>query len=96
MGLFGWIGGFFSGGAAAGANPDMHGGMHSDMPSGDINPASGLPMVDGPGGVDVAGNHYGSNHDTMSHESSLHDTISHDSFMHDSFDSGMGGGFGDW
>ena len=86
MSLLGWIGGMFSGGAEAASAHDMHG----DMPSVDINPASGLPMVDGPGGVDVAGNLYGS--DAASEAMSSMD----DSFIHDSFDSGMDGGFGGW
>lgn len=91
MGLFGWISGMFSGGEAAVATHEVHG----DLSNADINPASGLPMVDGPGGVDVAGNLYGS--DAASEAmSSIDDSFSHDSFSHDSFDSDMGGGFGGW
>jgi len=44
-----------------------------------INPANGLPMVGGEGGLDVAGNLYGCD--------SSHDSLG------SSFDDGMGGGF---
>ena len=38
----------------------LHGlGLGSDVQGTDINPATGLPMVGGTGGVDVAGNAYG-------------------------------------
>lgn len=88
MSLFGWISGMFSDGTGTASAHEMHG----DLPSTDINPASGLPMIDGPGGIDVAGNHYGS--DAASEAiSGLDDNFSHDSFSHDS---GMGGGFGGW
>lgn len=86
MGLFGWISGMFSDSEEAVAPHEMHG----DLSGADINPASGLPMVDGPGGVDVAGNIYGSDA-TSEAMSSMGD-----SFSHDSFDNDMGGGFGGW
>lgn len=47
-----------------------------------INPANGLPMVGGIGGLDVAGNPYGFD--------DLHDNWS------SPFDDGIGGGFDDW
>jgi hypothetical protein len=36
--------------------------MRNMMP--DVNPATGLPMIDGIGGIDLAGNHYGFNDST--------------------------------
>jgi len=65
-----------------------------------INPASGLPMLSGIGGIDVAGNTYGENHVGQStgfmdsffgvdHSSSFHDDHSFsgiDHFSHSSFD----------
>lgn len=67
-----------------------------------INPATGLPMVNGMGGVDVAGNPYGvdnSHHDSFGSSFDSGSSFgSHDSFG-STFDSGssFGGGFGsDW
>lgn len=48
----------------------------------DINPATGLPMVDGIGSIDVSGNSYGTSHESM--ESIIDDSNNFDSF--DSFD----------
>lgn len=43
----------------------------------DINPATGLPMIDGCGGVDVGGNPFGTNmHDSSSIGSGISDTFS--------------------
>lgn len=63
-----------------------------------INPATGLPMVDGTcAGMDVMGNPYGFDlHDSFSTDHSFsgdHDsfTTSYDSFSHDSFDSWSSG-----
>lgn len=93
MSLFAWLGSLF----------DEPGNSCST----EINPASGLPMVDGCGGVDVAGNPYGtdfsSNHDTGStFDSGM--SFGSDSFS--SFDSGIsssidtgssfGTGLNDW
>jgi hypothetical protein len=59
--------------------------MHSVWDDTTINPATGLPMVSGIGGVDVAGNPYGmdSSHDDMF------------SSFDDSFDSGISDSFSD-
>jgi len=85
MGVFGWLGELFSGGAGASD-------MHSSATNSEINPATGLPMVDGTtGGVDVAGNQYGTSDDSFG-----------GAMDHDSFGSGMGndsfggGGFDNW
>ena len=67
-----------------------------------INPANGLPMVGGTGGIDVEGNPYGtdfSHDDTFGTGSSIDDSFSNgfdDSFssMDDSFSSGSS--FDDW
>lgn len=51
MGIFDWIGGWFSGSASTSSES-----RHTET-----NPATGLPMAGpGMGGVDVAGNPYGS------------------------------------
>lgn len=50
---------------------------HEDFTT--INPATGLPMMGGIGGIDVAGNPYGFDNDDMHH----HDSMSH---MHDQDD----------
>ena len=56
-----------------------------------INPASGLPMVGGCGGLDVAGNPYGMNQDSWSHSTSW-DSPSSDS---SSWGSGIGSSWDD-
>jgi len=97
MSILGWFSGLFgdspsgagiSDSDAAGAKGGMFENdlMPGTDPSSDdnaINPANGLPMVGGDGGIDVEGNPYGTDHH-------------HDSFsgIDDSFD--IGGGFDDW
>ena len=89
MSLFGWLGSIF------------------DDPSGScgttINPASGLPMVDGTCGVDVAGNFYGTDNNSSTHDSGSSSWDSGSSFdsgtsigsdPFSSFDSGSS--FNDW
>lgn len=57
-----------------------------------INPASGLPMIGGCGGVDVAGNPYGTDlHDSWPHAS---DWDSPSSFS-SNWDSGIGSSWND-
>jgi hypothetical protein len=63
---------------------EMH---HSTLPSGQINPATGLPMLDDFGGVDVAGNPYGT--DLVSHDSFTDSSFESFSSNMDSFSSGM-------
>lgn len=64
------------------------GGLFSDDHS-VTNPATGLPMIDGYGGVDVQGNVYGFSSDdgfsSFSHSSSCDDSMG----GFDPFDSGM-------
>lgn len=99
MGILNWITGIFS----VPAYDDSHDDLFSNTMSGTddsfshddfaVNPATGLPMTDGIGSVDVAGNPYGM-------DLSQDDTISSgidDSFcggMDDSFSSGNG--LDDW
>lgn len=58
------------------AHPDHH-GHYDDFAT--VNPATGLPMMGGIGGLDVAGNPYGFDNDDMHH----HDSMSH---LHDQDD----------
>lgn len=60
----------------------------------DINPANGLPMVGGCGGVDVQGNPYGTDwghHDTWASSPWDNDLLS----GYSSWDSGMGSNWND-
>lgn len=54
MGLFSWLGGLFDEGSVGG-------GSVSEPVTDEnvVNPANGLPMIGGMGGVDVEGNPYG-------------------------------------
>ena len=93
MGLFSWLGGLFDDGSVGG-------GSVTDTVADEniVNPANGLPMVGGVGGLDVEGNPYGTDFtannsiDTTSDmfESGIADCSSNDSFssgMDDSFSS---------
>lgn len=79
MGIWNRICGFFGIGADD----------HLSSPGGgcDINPATGLPMIDGIGGVDVGGSPFGSD---------IHETSHFDSGIIDSFSSGMDFGSSDF
>lgn len=78
MSVFGWLSDMFSGGTGTGVSD-----MNSSVDNNEINPATGLPMIDGTtGGVDIAGNHYGTRHDDWS------GGMGNDSFG--------GGGFDNW
>ena len=69
-----------------------------------INPATGLPMTGGMGGVDVAGNPFGSDFSAHRHDDWHHDTLGtsstfddHASRWHDSASwSSIGGGHDPW
>jgi len=64
-----------------------------------INPASGLPMIDGIGGFDVAGNTFGSDfsHDSMTSSSFDNDFMSSSSSsIDDSWSSSSDSCFSDW
>lgn len=54
MGIFNWFTDLFTNDHAPTSPPDI-----TSTEAGTINPASGLPMVGGTGGIDVAGNPYG-------------------------------------
>ncbi|GLP94706.1 hypothetical protein [Paraferrimonas sedimenticola] len=98
MGIFNWLSDVFGDSSSATSSVDDNA----------INPANGLPMVDGTGGVDVEGNPYGtdSSHDLM--DSSMNDSLGTSSFddsfgcgVDDSFSSGIddtfsSGGFDEW
>ena len=98
MGIFSWLSGIFDEGSSATSVRNTHiegsassflgdtsiSGLSSSMDSSAYNPASGLPMVGGIGGVDVGGNMYGTD---SSHHSSLGSS-------NDSFSSGSS--FDDW
>lgn len=64
MGIFGWLSDLFGYEPGTGADvDDGFGATAADVQSGlddnYVNPASGLPMVGGMGGVDVEGNPFG-------------------------------------
>lgn len=57
MNLLTWLSNHFFSSTKPTGNPNQY-----SVPSNnDINPASGLPMVDGIGSIDIAGNSYGFN-----------------------------------
>ena len=60
MNLFGW----FSSQFFPSTQPINSLSQHQVSSNIDINPASGLPMLDGVGGIDIAGNTYGFNDST--------------------------------
>ncbi len=66
MGIFGmlgdWWAGFGSGDRLEPVTPVS--GELSSFETTEINPASGLPMIGGIGGVDIGGNLYGTDHHT--------------------------------
>ncbi|MHB1494486.1 MAG: hypothetical protein ACYCR3_06595 [Acidithiobacillus sp.] len=78
--IFGWLGRLFQGNNGNGGSTslfDMGGdsSVFSDDQGGDdgacsVNPASGLPMIGGCGGVDVEGNPYGTDFSDDSFSSS--------------------------
>ena len=81
MGMFYWLSSIFddsNGLSSAMTNPVVDTLGRNDSA---INPANGLPMIDGCGGIDVAGNPYGFD-------------FSHDSF--DMSSSSIGSSFDPW
>ena len=87
MGFLNWLSDMFSDTASESSRPDTHEQVsNNDLSSntGEINPATGLPMVGGKGGVDVEGNPYGTGFS--------HDDIS--TGMDDTFSSGFDDSFG--
>ncbi|MBU1690662.1 MAG: hypothetical protein KJ958_06760 [Gammaproteobacteria bacterium] len=112
MSLFNWFSGLFSSGGIESTMDDSMFSNHS-MGIDDyfaINPANGMPMMDGIGGLDVEGNTYGTDflHDSMTsssfddsfsmESSSMFDdqwTIGSDSMFDDSWSSSSDS-FSDW
>jgi hypothetical protein len=58
MSIWNWFSGMFSGDGTS-SSTDLGSELSSSHAGCDINPATGLPMVGGCGGVDVHGNPYG-------------------------------------
>jgi len=52
----------------------------------EINPATGLPMIGGIAGIDVAGNPYGFDNNDMHHDDSISDMHNNDDWHRSSFD----------
>jgi len=103
MGLFNWFSGLFASNTITDSLTNVVDEpitamriVHVDsMDENAVNPATGLPMVGGTGGVDVLGNHYGvdmNDHDMEIGSTSCFD----DPFHHDSFSSSNGCGSGDF
>ena len=79
----------------------------ADAPCGDFNPATGLPMINGTAGMDIAGNPYGTNLGDSADQaldstfgdtsSGSIDSFGFDSGFDDSYDSSFDSfGSGDW
>jgi hypothetical protein len=68
------------------------------IPAFAVNPANGLPMMGGIGGIDVAGNPYGTDfsHDQITSFSIDDSWSSSSSSSFDSWSSGSGSSFSDW
>lgn len=97
MGLFIWLGGLFDDGSVGS-------GSNAVTDESVINPANGLPMVGGVGGLDVEGNPYGTDftaNNSCHSTSDMFDSGIADCSSNDSFSSGMDDSFssfgsGDW
>lgn len=101
MGLFDWFSDWMHSDVSATSSHDDPFGTESmgAMDSSDdfaVNPANGLPMIDGTCGVDVEGNPFGTDfsHDSMT-SSGFDDSFSSSS-MDDSWSSSADSGFSDW
>ena len=92
MSIFSWFAGLFSeesAGMGTGTGTDP---IINEVNGSTINPANGLPMVGGEGGVDIEGNPFGTD---FSHDSMDSDfDHSFGSSFDDSFSGG--GSFNDW
>lgn len=99
MNIFNWVFDLFGGGSESSTQTQLFCNSHSSelfsssSESTAINPANGLPMIDGVSGVDIEGNPYGldSSHDHWSTSNFDHygstDFGSTDSWNTDSFGS---------
>ena len=87
MSLFGWFSDLFRGFSPSVSHTDSSSTL-SDLDETAINPANGLPMIGGMGGLDIEGNPYGTDSDSFNddHLTGLKHT---DPFDH-------GSGFDDW
>ncbi|HCE2128430.1 hypothetical protein [Vibrio parahaemolyticus] len=94
MSILNWFTGLFSDNSVGSENlTDIdHDSFSSGFNDSAINPANGLPMVGGEGGVDVEGNAYGTDFSHDSFSSVIDDSFG--SSFDDSFSSG--GGFNEW
>lgn len=91
MGLFSWLGGLFD-------DSSVSGGTVTNIETTEqvVNPANGLPMIGGMGGVDVEGNPYGTDFDANNSchtTSDIFDNGIADCSSNDSFSSGMDDSF---
>ena len=82
MGMFQWLNDWWSGTGSDDSSPSSMTNTDSGtmFETTEINPATGLPMLGGTGGVDVEGNPYGmdlnSHHDICSSSSMFDDSLS--------------------
>jgi hypothetical protein len=87
MSIWNWLGGWFSGSESSSVT-GLGAESSSSQVGCEINPATGLPMVGGCGGVDVYGNPYGTDsneHDISSSTSTIDDTWSTTSSFDDTW-----------
>lgn len=84
MNLFGW----FSTNFFPSTQPINSLSQHQVSSNIDINPASGLPMADGIGSIDIAGNTYGFNDKDMRNNISEFDSNAYDDWNFDNDFSG--------
>ncbi len=104
MGIFSWFSDFFTDPSTSGISSDNPfsnndsnffddyavTSMDSSIDDHAINPANGLPMVNGMGGIDIAGNPYGTD---FSHDDPLSGGIDHS--CHSGIDDSRGCGIDD-
>ena len=91
MGLFSWLGGLFDDSSVGGSSV-----ADAVTDESVINPANGLPMVGGMGGVDVEGNPYGADftaNNSCPSTLDMFDSGIADCSSNDSFSSGMDDSF---
>jgi hypothetical protein len=97
--MFSWIRNWFTEDSTttAGESITTSSGIGSDDDGCTVNPATGLPMIDGCASVDVAGNPFGTDLNDWSGSSGLDDSWSStDDWSSSSTDDWSGGGFSSW
>lgn len=93
MGLFDWFGNLFHSDDGIGSTGSSFDTDHTCS----INPATGLPMIDGCGSVDVMGNPFGMDNDSLHHSSTgTDDLMSGSSSWDDSFSWNSSSSSTDW